>query len=132
MPGFESSRSSCQTCLATFPSRAPRSSGRPFERCQRQSGLAAIPKDEFKSEIDMTRPLPRQDQFCSGAPDRIAIYTDGGETWCDQTAHFEIAEADDRDRLLGRRAVAQQARLSQTGHEADRMRIVCRKHRVDT
>ena len=58
-------------------------------------GLAAIAKDEFKSEIDMTRPFPRQDQFCSGAPDRIAIHADGGETWRDQTAHFEIAEADD-------------------------------------
>src|SRR5207237_1046401 len=46
---------------------------------------AAIPNDEFKSEIDMTRSFPRQDQFCRRAPDRIAIYADGGESWCDQT-----------------------------------------------
>jgi len=80
----------------------------------------------------MTRPLPRQDQFCSSAPDRIAIHTDRGETWRDQTAHFEIAEADDRDRLLRRRAVTQHTGLPQPGHETDGMRIVRGKHRIDT
>src|SRR5258708_8400473 len=80
----------------------------------------------------MTRPFPRKDQFCSSAPDRIAIHADGGETWRDQTTHFEIAEADEGDRLLRGRAVTQEARLSQTGHEANAMRIVPCKHRAHT
>src|SRR3954470_14224066 len=96
------------------------------------ASLAAIAMDELKSEIDMTRAYSRQDQFCSGAPDRIAIDADGGERGRDQAAHFEIAEADDRDRLLRGRAVAQQAGLAQARHEADRMRIVGCKHSVDT
>jgi hypothetical protein len=74
---------------------------------------AAVAKHELKSEIDMTRPFPRQDQLGGRAADRIAMDADGGEAGRDQTAHFEIAEADQRDRLLGSRAVAQQPAAAQ-------------------
>src|ERR1700709_465439 len=65
----------------------------------------AIPQNQFKTEIDMARSAARQHQLGGGAADSVAMNADGAEAWRDQPAHFKIAEADDRDRLVRRRAI---------------------------
>ena len=68
---------------------------------------AAIPQNQFKTEIDMARSAARQHQPGGGAADGVAMDADGAETGRDQPAHFQIAEADDRDGLFRRSAVSQ-------------------------
>ena len=63
--------------------------------------LAAIAQNKFEAEIDMARPGARQHQSGRRSADGITVNADGAEAWRDQPAHFQIAETNDGDGLLG-------------------------------
>ena len=93
---------------------------------------AAVAQHQLETEIDAARAFARQYQPRRGTADGVAMYADGRQARRNQPAHFEVAQTDDGDRLFRGRALAQQAGLAQARHEADGMRIVRCKHRVDT
>src|SRR5882757_5508541 len=134
----QAGRGDLKATLAAMRNAKSRPSGKSVSSFARKnislprSPSPAVAQHQFKTEIDMARPGPRQHQFCRRAADGIAVNADGTETWRDQPAHFQIAEADDGDRLPGGRTVADQARGSQARHEADGMGVIGREHRVDT
>src|ERR1700678_2505227 len=79
--------------------------------------LAAIAQNKFEAEIDMARPGARQHQLRRGSTDGIAMNADGAEARRDQPTHFQIAEPNDGDRLLGGRTETQHTGGAKTGHE---------------
>src|SRR5258705_90152 len=96
-----------------------------------KSSSAAVAQNEFEAEVDMARPVAGQYQLGRGSADGIAMNADGAESRRYQPPHFQIAEADDGDRLLPGGTQALQSGRPQPGHEADGMRIIGREHRID-
>src|SRR5712691_5274169 len=60
----------------------------------------AVAQNQLEAEIDLARSAARHHQLCGGAADGIAVNADGAKSRRNQLAHFQVAKANDGDRLL--------------------------------
>jgi hypothetical protein len=64
----------------------------------------AVAQNQLEAEIDLARSAARHHQLRGGAADGVAVNADGAESRRNQPAHFQIAKANDGDRLFRGRA----------------------------